>query len=345
MKTVAAVLVKTGQPLELVELDIPVLKDGQVLVEMTMSGVCHTQLLEARGHRGEDKFLPHCLGHEGTGTVREVGRAVSKVKAGESVILSWMKGSGADVPGTVYGWNGKNVNSGAITTFSKFTVVSENRLVKALPGLSIPQAALMGCALPTGLGVIFNTARATAGQSVVVYGVGGIGLSAIAGAHAVGCSPIIAVDKNPERLEAARKMGATHVVNAGPESPAAIRALSPGGADIAIEATGQPAVMKEALSLVKPRGGTAVVVGNARHGSVLELNPAEFNQGKRLLGTWGGDNDPDRDFPRYEDLLLNKRIDVSPLVAAVYEFSRVNAALDDLEAGRVVRPLIDFSRA
>ncbi|HEX8096993.1 MAG TPA: alcohol dehydrogenase catalytic domain-containing protein, partial [Pyrinomonadaceae bacterium] len=128
MKTTAAILVKTGGPLELVELEIPALKPGQALVEVAWSGVCHTQVLECRGYRGEDKFLPHCLGHEGSGVVKEVGPGVGKIKPGDRVILSWIKGSGGDVPGTVYSWGGRKVNAGGITTFSRHSVISENRL-------------------------------------------------------------------------------------------------------------------------------------------------------------------------------------------------------------------------
>src|SRR6267154_5592743 len=126
MKTTAAVLVELGKPLELADLEIPVLKPGQALVEVSYSGVCHTQVGEARGYRGEDKFLPHCLGHEGSGIVRGLSPGVTKVKEGDRAILSWIKGSGGDVPGTVYHWDGRSVNSGAITTFSRYSVISEN---------------------------------------------------------------------------------------------------------------------------------------------------------------------------------------------------------------------------
>src|SRR5262249_39198453 len=129
MKTVAAVLVETSQPLVLADLEIPALRPGQVLVEIAYSGVCHTQVLEWRGYRGEDRYLPHCLGHEGSGIVRDVGPGIAKVKPGDRVILSWIKGSGADVPGSIYRWNGRTVNAGAITTFSRYAVISENRLV------------------------------------------------------------------------------------------------------------------------------------------------------------------------------------------------------------------------
>src|SRR5262245_47512663 len=158
MKTTAAILVELGRPLELADIDIPPLKPGQVLVEVAYSGVCHTQVGEVRGHRGADRFLPHCLGHEGSGIVREVGAGVTKVKPGDQAILSWIKGSGADVPGTVYRWGDRQVNAGGITTFSTYSVLSENRLTVLPPGLSLRQAALVGCAVPTGAGVVFNTA-------------------------------------------------------------------------------------------------------------------------------------------------------------------------------------------
>ncbi|MDE3155557.1 MAG: zinc-binding dehydrogenase, partial [Acidobacteriota bacterium] len=337
MKTLAAVLVETGRPLELAELSLPVLKPGQVVVEVAYSGVCHTQLLECRGHRGEDRFLPHCLGHEGSGTVAEIGPGVTKVAVGDRVVLSWIKGRGADVPGTVYDWGGRRVNAGAITTFARFTIISENRLTTLDQDLPLTHAAALGCALPTGLGAVLNTARAEAGQSLVVFGSGGIGLAAIAAGAVAGCYPIVGVDLLPAKLELARRMGATHTVSAGPGAVDDVLAVCRGGADIAIEATGRPAVMQQALAAVRPQGGTAVVCGNAHHGESLVVDPRQLNQGKRLLGTWGGDSRPDRDYPRYARLMAAGRLDVSPLFSQSYALTAINAALDDLEGGRVAR--------
>ena len=318
MKTTAAVLVELGRPLELADLAVPVLKPGQVLVEVAYSGVCHTQVGEARGHRGEDRFLPHGLGHEGSGVVREVGPGVAKVRPGDRVILSWIKGSGADVPGTVYDWNGRKVNAGGITTFATRSVISENRLTVVPDGMPLRLAALVGCAVPTGAGVIFNTARPRPGQSVAVFGVGGIGSCAVAAAALAGCTPVIAVDVNAEKLALARRLGATHAVNSKDCDPVAeVRTLCPGGA--------------------------AVVVGNARFGERLEIDPRELNQGKRLLGTWGGDNVPDRDYPRYCKLMAAGRLDLEPLLSRSYRLADVNAALDDLERGCAARPLLDIA--
>ncbi len=344
MKTTAAILVELGQPLELADLDIPVLKPGQALIEVVYSGVCHTQVGEARGHRGEDKFLPHCLGHEGSGIVREIGPGVSRVKPGDEVILSWIKGTGLDVPGTVYEWQGRKVNAGGITTFAKHSVISENRLTVVPEGMSMRLAALVGCAVPTGAGVVFNTAQPRPGQSLVVFGVGGIGSCAVAAAALAGCTPVIAVDVNPDKLALARTLGASHAINSkSHDAVSEILKLCKGGVDFAIEATGLPTVMKQALACVRQQGGAAVVIGNARFGSSLEIDPRELNMGKRLLGTWGGDNVPERDYPRYCKLLMSGKLDLEPLLARSYSLQDVNAALTDLEHGKAARPLLDIA--
>ncbi|MBI4179186.1 zinc-binding dehydrogenase [bacterium] len=343
MKTVSAVLVETGRPLELLDLDIPDLKPGQALVQVAFSGVCHTQALECRGHRGVDRFLPHCLGHEGSGIVHTAGPGVSKVKEGDRVILSWIKGSGADVPGSLYRLGSNPVNAGAITTFGTYSVISENRLTPLPEGVDLRPAALLGCAIPTGMGAVWNTARPRPGQSLAVFGAGGIGLCSVAAAKIAGCSPVIAVDVNAAKLEWAVKLGATHVIHAGQSDVRHdLSAISPGGLDFAIEASGRPEVMGLALDAVRPRGGTAVIVGNAPFGEKMELDPLQFNLGKRILGTWGGDNDPDRDFPRYARVIRDGRLNPDSLISKSYALRQINQAIADLEAGLVIRPLIDM---
>ena len=346
MNTLAAVLEHTSKPLTLADIEIPALKPGQVLVEIAFSGMCHTQVLECRGDRGPDAFLPHCLGHEGSGIVREVGAGVTKCKSGQNVMLSWMKGSGMDVPATLYRWADRSVNSGAITTFSRFSVISENRISVLPDGFSLKDAALIGCTVATGLGSVFNTAAARPAQSLAVFGVGGVGLCAIAAAENLGCSPIVAVDTNPHKLKQATIMGATHTVLISNNDPVKeIQKICPPGVDVAIEASGQTAAMKQVLQSVRGQGGNAVIVGNAREGSTLEIDPKEFNKGKRLLGSWGGDNIPDRDFPRYLDLIKRGELRLDVLTTKTYSLAQVNEALTDLEKGLIVRPLIDMHAA
>lgn len=341
MRTRAAILVELGQPLELADLEIPALLPGQALVQLAFSGVCHTQVSEARGYRGPDRFLPHCLGHEGSGIVREIGSGVTRVKPGDRVVLSWIKGPGGDVPGTKYTWNGRTVNSGGITTFSDYSVISENRLTILDPALPFDAGALLGCAIPTGVGTVFNTAQVRPGQSVAVFGTGGIGAWAVAGAALSGASPVIAVDVLADKLELARTLGATHTIQAGTEAVVeAVHKIFPGGVDVAIEASGRPEVMQQAVESIRAQGGLAVIAGNARFGETWPLDPRQLNQGKRILGTWGGDNLPERDFPRYQQLIRDGRMNCTPFLHQRYALSEINVALEDLAAGRAARPLI-----
>jgi S-(hydroxymethyl)glutathione dehydrogenase/alcohol dehydrogenase len=344
MKTQAMLLVQTGRPLEMAEIAIPALKPGQVLVEIAFSGACGTQVMEARGLKGEDKWVPHCLGHEGSGTVLETGTAITKVKPGDKVVLSWIRGNGIEAGGAVYDWDGKRVNAGGVTTFQRHALVSENRLTLLPPGLPMELAVLLGCAAPTGMGSVVNVLRALPGESVVVFGTGGIGLNACMAASMAGAVPVIGVDPNPARRTLALAYGATHVIDPTEGDPvAAIRAILPQGADAAVEATGLPAVMEQALKAVRQQGGRAVVIGNAQHGAQLSLDPGLFNQGKSLLGTWGGDAVPDRDYPRFARLIEVTKFDVRGLLSAPYRLDQASQALDDLAAGKVGRPLIDMA--
>ncbi|WP_315704401.1 MULTISPECIES: zinc-binding dehydrogenase [unclassified Bradyrhizobium] len=345
MKTQAALLVQTGQPLVLADIETPALKPGQVLVEIAYSGACGTQVMEWRGDKGEDKWVPHCLGHEGTGTVLEIGSAVTKVKVGDKVVLSWIKGSGIEAGGAVYDWDGKKVNAGGVTTFQRHSVVSENRLTLLPPDLPMDVAVLLGCAAPTGMGAVYNVLKVQPGDAVAVFGTGGIGLNALMAAALAGAMPVIGIDPNPTRRALAQLYGATHVIDASGDVLSEIKKIVPQGVDLAVESSGIPAVMEQAINSTRQQGGRAVVIGNAKHGAVLPLNPGVFNQGKSLLGTWGGDSVPDRDYGRYGRLLSSGRFPVRDLLSKPYSLAQADQALQDLAAGKVGRPLIDMSLA
>jgi S-(hydroxymethyl)glutathione dehydrogenase/alcohol dehydrogenase len=346
MKTEAALLIETGKPLVVVSIETPPLKPGQVLVEIAFSGACGTQLMEVSGAKGEDKWCPHCLGHEGTGTVMEIGSAVTKVKPGDKVVLSWIKGAGVEAGGAVYDWDGKKVNAGGVTTFQRHAVISENRLTLVPAGLGMDVAVLLGCASPTGMGAVFNVLNVKAGDSVVIFGTGGIGLNAVMAAALAGANPVIGVDLVASRRELATAFGATHVIDpAAGDVAAQIRKIAPQGVDLAVEATGVPSVMADAVGVTRQQGGRAVVIGNARHDAVFTMSPSVFNQGKSLLGTWGGDSVPDRDYPRFARLLASGRFPVKQLLSAPYSLADIKIALDDLRTGKIGRPLIDMSKS
>ena len=344
-QTEAAVLCELEQPLCLMLLSIPDLKQGQVLVDVAYSGVCHSQLLEVRGNRGPDRFLPHTLGHEGSGTVLEVGSGVTKVKPGDHVVLSWIKGSGADVPSTVYQSAQGPINSGAISTFMRQTVTCESRVTPIPDAMPLREAALLGCAIPTGVGIVLNTAQVRLGSSVAVFGVGGIGLSAVLAADLVHATTIIAVDVFDEKLELARQVGATHLINARQKDPLGVILEITGGrgVDYAIESAGQCQTMETAIQAVRNSGGLCVLAGNLPHGQRISVDPFDLIRGKRVVGTWGGETQPDRDIPLYVDLYLSGKLKLERLISHTCGLDDINQVLADLEHGKVNRILIDMA--
>jgi S-(hydroxymethyl)glutathione dehydrogenase/alcohol dehydrogenase len=345
MKTLAAVLTDINQPLKIEELTIPPLKEGQVLVKVAYSGVCHSQLNEIRGLKGEDKFLPHTLGHEGAGTVQAVGSGVIKVREGESVVLTWIKGTGQDVPSSSYTRNdGSKVNSGAISTFMEYAVVSENRLVSVPHELPLRDLPLLGCAIPTGAGIAMNTAKIASGSSVAVFGVGGIGLSALIGSRLRGAKTIIAVDVFDHKLELARELGATHTIHGLNQDASLIIKEITGnaGLDYAIEASGNSEVMETAFQAVRDNGGLCVLAGNLPAGKKISIDPLDLIKGKRIVGTWGGETQPDRDIPIYLDLFQSGKLKLSSLISRTYQLTEINQALEDMANGKVARGLIEM---
>jgi S-(hydroxymethyl)glutathione dehydrogenase/alcohol dehydrogenase len=342
MITEAAILTTLRAPLLVAPITIPALKTGQVLVDVAYSGICHTQLSEVRGKRGEDKFLPHTLGHEGSGIVRALGDGVSKVSVGDHVVLTWIKGIGADVGSTHYTGSIGAINSGAISTLMRTTVISENRVVKVAPELPLREAALLGCAVPTGAGIIFNTAKITQGSSVAIFGAGGIGLAAILAAKAAGASMIIAIDIFDHKLQQAKALGATHLCNAKTTPPlqAILQHTSNRGVDFSVECAGHPETMENAFRAVADKGGLCILAGNVAFGETISINPFDLIRGKKIMGTWGGETDPDRDIPQYAERYLNKNWDISQLVSHEFSLAQVNDAFDALERGEVARAII-----
>ncbi len=343
-KTEGAVLFDLDEPLAIEELVLPDLSAGQVLVEIAYSGVCHTQLLEVRGKRGEDRYLPHTLGHEGSGRVLAIGVGVTKVAPGDHVVLTWIKGTGAEVGSVQYQSKMGSINSGAISTFMRHAVVSENRLVPVDKELPLREAALLGCALPTGMGMVFNTAGIRPGNSIAVFGVGGIGLSAILAADLLRASPIIAVDIFEHKLDQAQQMGATHLVDASSGDPlAAIRELTGGrGVDVTVEAVGKSETAESAFKAVRDGGGLCVLAGNVPHGVQISLDPFDLIRGKRIVGSWGGETEPDRDLPLYAGFLKSGDLQVDQLITDVFTLDKINEALGELECGNVGRVLIEM---
>lgn len=343
----AAVLHQLDQPLRIESgIEVPELRSGQVLVSLAYSGVCHSQLMEARGRRGPDRYLPHMLGHEGSGTVLEIGNAVTKVGPGDKVILGWMKGNGIDAGGTVYQKGHQSIHAGPVTTLSEYAVVSENRCVALPDGIPMDTAVLFGCAVPTGVGMVTNTIAPRDGSTVAIFGLGGVGLSALMATSLFDCARVIAVDVVESKLDIARELGATDLINGKEQNPVqAILDITEGrGVDYSIETAGLTATIEQAFESVRNQGGLCVFASHPEHGHRVRLDPHDLISGKRIEGSWGGASDPDRDVPRFAELYRMGKLPLGKLISRRYGLEEVNSALRHLEGREIGRPLIEISR-
>lgn len=345
----AAVLSRLNEPLDVMSgIYCAAPGRGQVLVKLAYSGVCHSQLMEVRGRRGADAYLPHLLGHEGTGKVIEVGEGVSKVKPDDLVVLGWIKGSGLDGGGVRYrcACMSQDINAGGVTTFNEYALVSENRVVALPHGVPLDVGVLFGCAVPTGAGIITNDLKPAPGSSVAIFGLGGIGLSALMATMLFECSKVIAVDVSEHKLELARSFGATHTVNAAQADVVAeIRKLTGGaGVEFAVEASGQASVIEQAFESVRRGGGVCVFASHPENGKRISIDPYELICGKQIRGSWGGSSNPDRDIPMFAELYCEGKLPLDKLITKRYPLDAINDALNDLEHHRVGRPLIEIDK-
>jgi S-(hydroxymethyl)glutathione dehydrogenase/alcohol dehydrogenase len=334
MKALAAILVQQNAPLVLEPIEIPRLSVGEVLVKVLCSGVCGSQIGEIRGVKGPDRFLPHLLGHEGCGEVLECGEGVRGVRAGDRVVLHWRKGAGLESLAPSYDSRLGRVNAGWVTTFNEAAVVSENRLTRIPGDFDAEAAALFGCAVTTGFGVIGNDARLKIGQSIAIFGAGGIGLSVVQGAAMTSAHPIVAVDLYDHRLALARRLGATHSFDsARVDVEAEIRALvGEDGLDVAVDNTGDTKVIEMAYRLTGPRGRT-VLVGVPPKGSAAAIHTLPLHFEKRLVGSHGGGSRPDLDIPGYVRLCRAGKLDLGAQMGRRYGLAEINEAIADMTSG------------
>jgi len=342
----AAVLVELNSPLEIMEIPILSPEAGQVLVKMYASGICNTQLLEIDGKNASGPHNPNLLGHEGSGIVEEVGEGVTKVKKGDHVILSWIKGSGANSLPKPHEFKGKKINVGFVTTFNEYCIASENRVTPIPKEMPLCEAALIGCAVATGAGLIFNNAKVQAGQSVMVVGVGGVGINTIHAASLVNANPIIAVDVSDSKLELAKKLGATDTINSLKEDvKMRIKEIAGNeGLDYAFEAVGRKDTMELVYNSVKKLSGRAVLCGVPKPGMTIEIDPFPLYYGRQLTGTGGGETDPDKDFQKYCQLYLEGKLRLKQMISHIISLNDINKGIELMRKGECCRVVIDFTK-
>ena len=366
MEMKAALLTASNTPfrIETVAIDQP--KAGEVLIKVGASGVCHSDWHVVEGATRYP--MPIIAGHEGAGVVKAVGSGVSQVKPGDRVTLSWRPAcggcfycqhgqvnlcetytpalrAGLQLDGTSrVSWRGEAVHIfSGLGCFAEYVVVPQQSCVPIGNDVPLAAAALLGCAVATGVGAAMYTAAVRPGQSVVVYGAGGVGLNIIQGAKLCGAEPIIAVDNNQAKMEMTREFGATHSLMSNENALDAIHRLTGGrGADHVFESVGLPPLQEEALEATRP-GGALTLVGLSPMGSGTNLPGAVITRSEKTIrGSYYGTVNPRRDFPRFVDLYLAGKLKLGELVTRKYSLEQINEAYADMLGGEMARGIIVF---
>src|SRR6056297_2694279 len=346
-----------GEPVTMETIVVPDPGPGEAVVVIQACGVCHTDLHYREGGINDD--FPFLLGHEAAGIVESVGEGVTDVAPGDYVILNWRavcgncracrRGQPQYCFDTHNATQKMTLTDGTelspalgIGAFADKTLVAAGQCTKVNPDAGAEAAGLLGCGVMAGIGAAINTGEVTRGDSVAVFGCGGVGDAAIEGARLAGAHTIIAVDIDDTKLEWARGFGATHTVNSGREDPVErIRELTGGnGADVVIEAIGLPTTYEQAF-YARDLAGTVVLVGVPRPDMTVELPFIEvFGRGGALKSSWYGDCPPSRDFPMLIDLYLQGRLNLDGFVSETIDIDQVEAAFHKMEAGEVLRSVV-----
>lgn len=369
MKTKAAVAWKAGLPLEVGEIDLEGPKEGEVLVRIVASGVCHTDAYTLSGQDPEGLF-PAVLGHEGAGVVQEVGKGVTSLKPGDHVIPLYVpecqtckfctsgktnlcqsirltQGQGLMPDGTSrFSAQGKQIlHYMGTSTFSEYTVLPEIALAKVNQRAPLDKICLLGCGITTGIGAVLNTAKVEAGSTVAVFGLGGIGLSCIQGALMAKADRIIGIDINPDKFAMAEAMGATECINPRDHSEPiqnVIAELTDGGVDYSFECVGNVDLMRAALECCHKGWGVSTIIGVAGAGAEIATRPFQLVTGRTWKGTAFGGVRGRSQLPEYVDRYLEGQIKVDEMVTHTMPLTEINRAFDLMHEGKSIRSVVVF---
>jgi len=369
MQTRAAVATAAGKPLSIEQVNIEGPREGEVLVEIKATGVCHTDAYTLSGADPEGLF-PSILGHEGAGVVLEVGKGVTSLKPGDHVIPLYVpecrqcsyctsgktnlcqairstQGRGVMPDGTSRFSLGseKLLHYMGTSTFAQHTVVPEIALAKIRQDAPFHKVCYIGCGVTTGIGAVINTAKVQAGDNVVVFGLGGIGLNVVQGARMVGADKIIGVDTNPARKSLGEKFGITHFVNpaeVGTDLVQYLVELTGGGADFSFECVGNVRVMRQALECCHKGWGTSVIIGVAGAGEEISTRPFQLVTGRNWRGSAFGGAKGRTDVPKIVDWYMNGKINIDDLITHTLPLDRINDAFDLMHHGESIRSVVTF---
>ena len=368
MKTRAAVAHAAGQPLSIETVDLDGPREGEVLVEIHATGVCHTDAFTLSGDDPEGAF-PAILGHEGAGVVVDVGPGVTSVSKGDHVIplytpecrqceyclnpktnlcqaIRSTQGRGVMPDGSSrFSLDGRPLlHYMGCSTFSNFTVMPEIAVAKIRPDAPFDKVCYIGCGVTTGIGAVVFTARVEPGSTVAVFGLGGIGLNVVQGARLVGADRIIGIDTNPAKAALAERFGMTDFINAteSPDVVAEIIDLSNGGVDYSFECIGNVKVMRQALECCHKGWGTSVIVGVAGAGQEIATRPFQLVTGRNWRGSAFGGARGRTDVPKIVDWYMDGKINIDDLITHTMPLEEINTAFDLMHAGQSIRSVVCY---
>lgn len=337
MKFQAAILTEVDQPLTLAEVESQPLEYGQVLVRILVSGICGAQLQEIRGEKNNLSYIPHLLGHEACGIVEEVGPGVHNVSVGDKVVCHWRIGSGIEAAFPQYLWGTRQIISGKITTFSEFSVISENRLTRVPSETPNELCALLGCGLSTALGTIENEANLLMGESILIVGCGGVGLNLIRAARMRLAGDLHATDILPQKLIAAFHAGATQTL----WMPELLKAQR---YDVIVDTTGHPDAIADTLPLLAS-SGRYIMIGQPRPSQGIMMHTARHmfeGSGKMIRATQGGAFNPATDIPRYVSLWRSGQLKLDGIISHRLPLARINEGIELVKNGQAGRVMVEM---
>lgn len=342
----AAVLEQLDAPLTVADVELGPVSIGQVLVRVLVSGICGSQLQEIAGNKGNAKFLPHLLGHEGCGMVEQIGPGVTTVKPGDKVVMHWRKGDGVEADFPLYRFRNKAMRGGKVTTFNQYAIVSENRITAVPADTPDDLCALLGCGLSTALGTIIDEAKVRPGESVLVVGLGGLGASLVRVARLIGASPVTAIDVHETKRSMAGALGADLFLNATTDDAyaKARELLGVREYDVIIETSGNVASIEKTLPLLGS-GGRFIMIGQPAPGASVTVTNALHlfgGEGKSVTATQGGRFSPTRDIPRYVRMAQAGRLRFDDLISHRTKLEDINDAIGLMRSGKANRVLIDL---
>ena len=349
MKTLAAILNETSKNLIVDEIEFPSkLESGQVLVRVITSGICGAQINEIDAIKGPDKFLPHLLGHEGYCQVLETANDVKTVESGDFAILHWRPGSGIQSSPPKYSWRGKTLNAGWVTTFNQHAIVSENRVTRIRTNsISHSTLPLLGCALTTALGVLENEAKVGVGDSVLIFGAGGVGLTMLKLLKSFGIDNVVIIDIDETKLEYSKTSGASATIKFQDKEQCNNKLREWYGESlptVVIDTTGKVPCIELAYEVSHPQA-RVILVGVPRKGEKSSIYTLPLHFGKIFVGSQGGGSNPQEDIPRLLDWLESERLDFAGFPTKEFSLESINDALSELRAGTLGRMIIKMDNS